>query len=142
MSEERIRKHLRAALDEIVTTEKTKLHNFYDERDAYKAKSTQMMKHLIDALYALRSEVGQEVVFELSEVSSKFHTTDLFEDKKITVSLVSPSIMPISVSTNYGRGSYYIDDLEYSSVEDVLRPVLDAVGKCIASKHVLSERNI
>jgi hypothetical protein len=137
VSEENIRKHLRAALDEVVTAKKAQLHKFHDDRDAYAAGSKQLMQPVIDALNALQVELGERMVLELSPT---YHSIDLFEDQKAILGLGSMLEMPLSISTNYRRGIYYVENSECSSVEDVLRLVLDDIGQHIASKQVLAER--
>jgi hypothetical protein len=142
MSEETIRKHLRAALDEILIAEESRLHKFYDDRDIYRTDSIKMMDPLISMLNALKAEIANYAELEISEMTQTYHSTHLFEDQKITVILHGAMRMPLSISTNRGRGVFYFEDSECSSVEDVLKLVLDVVGKHIASKQVINERRM
>ncbi len=140
MSETRIREFLRAALAEITSVEELKLRKFYGDRNIYRADSIKMMNTLISMLNALKAEIANYAELEISEMTRTYHSTHLFEDQKITVILHGAMMMPISISTNRGRGGFYFEDSECSPVEDVLKLVLDVVGKHIASMQVINER--
>ena len=66
MAQESIRKHLRAALDEVLSVEKARLHKLYDESDADIAVRVKMMGPIIEALNSLNQEVGSVEGLEIS----------------------------------------------------------------------------
>src|SRR5262249_50628027 len=146
MSEKSIRGHLRAALQEVISAEKTLLHRLYDNIDAHTVGCIKMMEPVISALNFLKVEVGEVEGLEIS-VAPHGHMA--------TIRLKSfPSGRTLSISTTNDNSKFEVDEShhdtlfaekvyerhEYSTAEDVLRLVLDAVGKHIASNQVLCER--
>jgi hypothetical protein len=146
MSEESIRKHLRAALDEVVSAEKTSLRKKLDEQDAISASRVKMMRPVIEALDSLKAEVG---VFEWLEIS--------LETQSATIELMktsSTSSNSLRISTNEGNSAFevaeeyscdipdycYVKYHEFSSAEEVLKLVVGAVGENIALRQVTNER--
>ena len=146
MKEETIRKHLRAALEEVVSAEKENLHNFYDKSDADIADRIKIMEPIITSLNLLKAEVG---VVEGLDISPAPH------GHMVTVGLnASASRTSLSISTNIGNTKFQVEERhyysfsaesseehhEYSSAEEVMKLVVELVGKHIASNQVLSER--
>ncbi len=58
MSSEEIRKHLRAAIDEVVNSEKKRLHDLFNESDGRASEAIEKMKPLIQSLNELKAEIG------------------------------------------------------------------------------------
>ncbi|GIL05788.1 MAG: hypothetical protein BroJett031_23080 [Betaproteobacteria bacterium] len=146
MSDDAIRRHLRAALEEVVSAEKARLHQFYDKSDADIAGRIRMMEPIIASLNALKAEAGEVKGLKISPAPhGHMATIDLD---------ASASRTSLSISTNLGNSKFQVEEHryylfssenfdehhEYSSAEDVLKLVVDAVGKHIASNQVLSER--
>lgn len=146
MSEESVRNHLRAALDEVVFAEKASLREKFDEQDAISASRVKLMRPVIEALDSFKAEVG---VFEWLEIS--------LETQSATIELMktsSTSSHSLEISTNEGNSAFnvvekYWCDIpdyctvkchEFSSAEEVLKLVVDAVGKRIALQQVTIER--
>lgn len=146
MSDGTIRKYLRAALEEVMSAEKARLHQFYDRSDADIAARISMMEPVIAALNALKVEVGEVKGLNISPATHG-HMVAIELD-------ASASRTSLSVSTNIGNSKFQVEEHrhysfssenfdehhEYSSAEDVLKLVIDAVGKHIASNQVLDER--
>lgn len=146
MAQESIRKHLRAALDEVLSAEKARLHKLYDESDADIAVRVKMMGPIIEALNSLKQEVGSVEGLEISPAPHGHMATVRLKS--------SASQQSLSISTNIGNSQFQIEEHlyytfssdsfekrhEFTSAEDVLTLVVDAVGKHIASNQVLSER--
>lgn len=146
MSEESVRKHLRAALEEVLSTEKARLHKLYDESDADIAGRIKMMGPVVEALNSLKGEVGDVEGLEIFPAP---------HGHMVTIGLdSSASRQSLSISTNIGNAKFQVQEHlyytfssdsfdklhEFSSTEDVLKLVVDAVGKHIASNQVLNER--
>lgn len=146
MAQESIRKHLRAALDEVLSAEKARLHKLYDESDADIAVRVKMMGPIIEALNSLKQEVGSVEGLEISPAPHGHMARVRLKS--------SASQQSLSISTNIGNSQFQIEEHlyytfssdsfekrhEFTSAEDVLTLVVDAVGKHIASNQVLSER--
>jgi DNA primase catalytic subunit len=146
MSEEIVRKHLRAALDEVVAAEKDRLRKLYDESDANIERRVEMMKPVIDALKAMTAEVGGSEGLSISP-SAHGHMASVNLN-------TSASRQSLSISTDMKNAEFEIrENLYYtfssegfervhrfSSEEDVLRFIVEAVGKHVASNEVLDER--
>jgi hypothetical protein len=145
MSEKNIRKHLRAALEEVISAEKSRLHEVYDEIDAATVGCIKMMTPVIEALISLKAEVGEVEGLEISLAPHGHMATirmNSFGSRHF-----------LSVSTNVGNSRFEVDEHrddslapdsferhEFSSAEDLLKFLLDAIGKHIASNQVLGER--
>ncbi len=147
MSIDSVRKHLRAALDEIISSEKKRLHDFYDESDASIARRVELMRPVITALAALRSEVGEVKGLTISTAN---------HGHMATIGLKGgASDHTLSISTAYDNTQFQIEERTYNSFDDetdeklhnlatadeVLERVLEAVGKHVASTQVLHERH-
>lgn len=146
MTEETIRKHLRAALEEVVSAEKEHLHDFYGKSDVDIADRIKMMEPIITSLNMLRAEVGGVEGLDISPAP---------HGNMATVGInASASRTSLSISTNIGNTKYQVEERhyysfsaesseehhEYSSAEEVMKLVVEVVGKHIASNQVLSER--
>ncbi|MEX2197436.1 MAG: hypothetical protein WD886_01390 [Burkholderiales bacterium] len=147
MPEEIVQKHLRAALDEVVATEKSRLHEFYDQGDARRAASIKMMSPMIEALKALKTEVSEVTGVSISPAPY---------GHMASVELQSPgSRESLSISTNFGNTCFTVAETtyyefphasivekthEFASADEVLKLVVEAVGKHIALGQVLQER--
>jgi hypothetical protein len=147
MEENNINKHLRAALSEIIALEKTRLHQLYDNSDEKIKQRVKKMVPIVRALNVLKEEVG-EVKGIVIGTAPHGHMA--------TVRLSSlTSNDNFSISTNCGNTKYSIERRRYYDFEDggiyeeeydfddaseVLKLVIDAIGKHIASVQVLDER--
>ncbi len=146
MSLDSVRKHIRAALDDVVASEKKRLHEFYDKNDASIAKGIEIMRPVIDALEALRREVAYVKGLTINSPSHGHMAT--IELKGGT------STQTLSISTTYDNSQFEIEEQTYysfdaetseltrrlSTAEEVLELVVGAVGKHVASIEVLGER--
>jgi hypothetical protein len=146
MSIDTVRKHIRAALDDVVASEKQRLHEFYDKSDARIAKCIEVMRPVIDALTALQSEVSNVSGLSISTAGHGHMATVELKG--------SASSQRLSISTAFGNAAFEIKERAYSSwnaetaelihnfstADEVLEFVLLAVGKHVASNEVLNER--
>jgi len=146
MSEETIRHHLRAALDEVVSSEKALLREKYAEEDAISAGRVNMMRPVIEALGSLKVEISAHKWLHIS-LESQHATIDLNAS-------TSQSSHSLEITTNEGNSAFDITERfwcdipdycsvnhhEFSSPEEVLKLVVDAVGKSIALAQVIIER--
>ena len=146
MSEEMIRKHLRSALNEVLSTEKSRFHKFYDESDADIAARIKMMAPVHEALKALKVEAGDVNGLNISPAPHGHMATVKMKS--------SGSTQRLSISTSIGNSHFTIEEyLDYvfsaesfeksyklASAEDVLKLIVEAVGKHIAADQVLRER--
>lgn len=146
MSLDSVRKHIRAALDDVVASEKRRLHEFYDKSDASIASRIEIMRPVINALEALRGEVSDVKGLTISSASHGHMATIEMKGGASTQSL--------SISTSYDNSQFEIQertsysfDAETSELthrlsraEEVLECVVEAVGKHVASTEVLGER--
>lgn len=147
MSEENIRNHLRAALNEIVASEKYRLHKFYDDSDVNRDASIEMMGPIIEALNALKNEiVGVE--FEL-EVSTEFcgtKATAYFGARVGELAEQSISIESKGKDTKFRVENFRVGfgvepRVDYFELpEDALKVVIEAAGHHMAMRQVLDER--
>lgn len=145
MSDDTIRRHLRAALEEVVSAEKARLHKLYDELDADIASRARTMEPVIAALNALKAEVGEIEGLEISpSPPGRMATIDLNASDSHTSFSISPDIGNSRFLVEIQHVAFSSEDFdehhEYSSAEDVLKLVVDAVGKHIASSQILGER--
>lgn len=146
MSNDSIRKHLRAALNEIISSEKGRLHEFYDKSDANISKRIELMRPVIEALHALRDEVGELKGLSIRPAS---------HGHMATIELnASASKQTLSISTTHDNTQFAIEErISYSfdnettetehrlsTADEVLEHVVAAVGKLVASSEVLRER--
>lgn len=146
MSEETVRHHLRAALDEVVSGEKASLRQKFTEEDAIAAGRLKVMRPAIEALISLKTVVG---VHEWLDIS--------LESQRATIELSktsSTSSHSLEISTNEENSAFEITERywcdipdycsvkyhEFSSAEEVLKFVVDEVGKRIALEQVVFER--
>lgn len=147
MSEEMIQKHLRAALDEVLSAEKSRLHKFYDQGDARLAAQIEMMSPLIEALKALSAEVGEVTGLNISSAAHGHMATVELQS--------SGSRTSLSISTNFTNSGFTVEETayyefphadcverkyEFASADEALKLIVEAVGKHIAFDQVLRER--
>lgn len=146
MSKETIRYHLRAALDEVISDEKASLRQKFAEEDADAAARAKMLQPVIEALESLKAEVG---VHEWLDISLESHRATIELTRKSSTSSHS-----LEVSTNEENSAFEITEKywcdipdycsvkhhEFSSPEEALKLVVDAVGKGIAIEQVITER--
>ena len=146
MSNDSMRKHLRAALNEIISPEKVRLHEFYDKSDAKISKRIELMRPVIEALHALRAEIREVKGLSIRPAS---------HGHMATVELnASASNQTLSISTTHDNTQFAIEErISYSfdsetketehrlsTANEVLEYVVVAVGKFVASSEVLHER--
>lgn len=146
MSEETIRHHLRAALDEVVSDEKASPRQKFAEEDAKSAARAEMLRPVIEVLESLKEEIG---VHEWLDISLESYRATIELSKRS-----STSSHCLEISTNEDNsafeitGKYWCDIPDYCSVkyhefsspEEALKLVVDAVGKGIALQQVVTER--
>jgi hypothetical protein len=147
MEDKNIRKHLIDALNEIIDSEKIKLHRFYDDNDADGAQQVTKMVPIIRALNILKDEIGEVEGLEISTAAYGHMAIIDIQDH------VSSDYFKIS--TNIGNTKYEIErlstfnigdyepveeEIEFDDATDALKLVMEAIGKHIASKQVFSER--
>jgi len=147
MSTDGVRKHLRAALDEIIDREKKHLHNFYDKSDANSAKRIEKMRPLIESLRALKNEIGKVDGVNI-DPSEHGHMATVHVNSSVTQ-------QSYSISTNIDNTCFKVEEYRYDTFGDfetiekthslespdlALNLVVDAIGKHIAQKQVLAER--
>jgi hypothetical protein len=147
MEDDSIRKHLRAALNEIISSEKNRLHQLYHDSDADIAQRVKKMAPIIQALNVLQNEIGEIKGLEISTAPYGHMATISLE--------TSVSSDYFSISTNIGNTNYTVERLScffigddepvekeynYDDASEVLKLVVDAIGKHIASEQVLHER--
>lgn len=146
MTSDSIRMHLRAALDEVISSEKKRLHEFYDKGDANIARRIERMRPFMEALAGLRDEVGDVKGLSISLAThGHMATIDLNE---------SASRKTLSISTTHDNAQFEVQERTYhsfdaethqathrlSSVAEALEYVVAAVGKHVASSEVFAER--
>ena len=147
MSDELIRKHLRSALDEVLSTKKSRLHKFYDQGDARRAANITMMSPLIEALKALKAEVGDVTGLNISPASYGHMATVELQS--------SGSSKSLSISTNFANSQFTVEEIvyytfphanhveklyEFASADEALKVIVEAVGTHIALDQVLCAR--
>lgn len=140
MEENNIRKHLRAALTEVIALEKTRLHQIYDESDAAIQQGVKKMVPIIHALNALKDKIGEVKGLKIDPAPHGHMATVWLEnsviDKHFTIS-TSVENYKYTVKT---YSWFFKDDeptekeYEYDDASDALKLVIDAIGKYIASK--------
>lgn len=148
MSSEDVRKHLRAAIEEIVNSEKNRLHDLFDESDARASEGIEKMKPLIQSLNELKTEIGD---VEGVTINTYGHGSARVEIKStcsrksfsISTSIDNTCFMVEEFSSFVGG---YIDDVtekthRLQSPTRVLNLVVKAIGEHIASKQVFAERH-
>ena len=147
MSDDKIRSHLRKALDEVIKAEKERVSAILNEADANIADGIEKMKPLIQLLNALKNEVGEVEGLEIS-LAEKGHMAAVHAKTSVTYD-------SFSISTNYENTKYAIEEFssfsvddsyreekyEYDTVEDVMAKVIDLVGKHIGSEQAQSDRD-
>lgn len=148
MATDGIRKHLRAALDEITNMEKKRLHDIYDKSDKNIAKRIEMMSPLIESLHALKDEIGNVNGVDISPAKHG-HMAIVHVNS-------STQRLAYSISTNDGNTRFEVEESrsydfgDYETIEKrhsfespdlVLNLIVDEIGKHIASNQVLTERN-
>jgi hypothetical protein len=146
MSTDRIREHLRRALDEIVNVEKERLHQFYDKCDSERRERVAKLKPLLEALRVLSEEVGNIEGVEI-DIAPHGHMA--------TVSLrSSASLHSFSLSTSLDNRCFVVEQRdsysfsgesshnrhELADGDVALELLINAVGKHVAQVNVLDER--
>lgn len=146
MDNNEIREHLRAALDEIVAQEKSRLHQLYDKVDADITECIEKMRPLIAALNALKTEIGNVKGIKI-ELAQHGHMA--------LVEVDSPAHSRYSISTNTGNTGFVVEEHtrhefpeieiverrhEFHTSDLVLEFVVNAIGKHVAQQQVITER--
>jgi hypothetical protein len=146
MSEENIRSHLRAALNEVVSAEEALLREKFEEQDAISASREMIMKPVIQALESFKAEVG---AFDWLEISLEAQCATIELMKTSSTSSHSFEISANAENAAFDVAEKYwcdipdycsVKDYEFSSAEEVLKFVVEALGKRIALQHVTIER--
>jgi hypothetical protein len=147
MSSEDIRKHLRAAIDEVVNSEKKRLHDLFDESDARASEGIEKMKPLIQSINELKAEIGDIEgliikTYEHGSASVEIKSTCSYKSFSISTSFDNMCFMVEEFSSFVGG---YIDHADkkthnLQSPTCVLNLVVKAIGEHIASKQVFDER--
>ena len=147
MEDDKVLQHLRSALNEIISSEKLRLYQLYDNSDADHAQRIKKMSPIMQALNILNDEIGEVKGLKISTAPHGHMAIVDIED--------SVSSDYFKISTNVGNSKYEVerlscfnigddepDEKEYNfdDAAEVLRLVIDAIGKHIASRQVLDER--
>lgn len=148
MSSEDVRKHLRAAIDEVVNSEKKRLHDLFDESDARASEEIEKMKPLILSLNELKTEIGDiEGVtintYEHGSARVEIKSTCSRKSFSISTSIDNTGFVVEEFSSFVGG---YIDEAtekthNLRSPTRVLNLVVKAIGEHIASGQVFTERH-
>jgi hypothetical protein len=147
MEDDNVLRHLRSALNEIISSEKNRLNRIYTDMDASIAQRVEKMVPIINALNALKKEIGEVEGLEISPAPYGHMATI-----NLKTSVTSDSF---SISTNTTNTMYTVRTLHIFYIEDdepdekeynfddpakLLKLVIDVIGKHIASNEVLAER--
>ena len=147
MSNDEVRKHLCAALDEIVNVEKKRLNNFYDQNDDNHKKRVVMMRPLIVSLNELKDKIGNVEGLDIDPAEI---------GHMATVRISGVMNLSYSISTDISNSCFEVDEFRYytfgddpaiekkhrfNNPDEVLHLVVNEIGKHIASNQVLAERN-
>lgn len=148
MSSEDIRKHLRAAIDEVVNFEKKRLHDLFDESDACASEAIEKIKPLIQSLNELKAEIGDIEGLTINTYghgSARVEIKSTCSHKSFSISTsIDNTCFLVEEFSSFVGG--YIDDAtekihSLRSPTRVLNLVVKAIGEHIASKQVFSERH-
>jgi hypothetical protein len=146
MEDDNVLKHLRSALNEIIASEKFKLHQLYDDSDADRAQRLKKMAPIIQSLNVLKNDIGEVKGLKIDPAPYGHMATVWLEssvlDEHFTISTDTGNTKYIVETWSY----FFKDDepnereYEYDDASEALKLVIDAIGKHIASEQVLSER--
>jgi hypothetical protein len=147
MDEDAVRSNIKSALQALIGKGKQDLHALYDKSDDDGRVRREKLRRLFEALTVLKLEVGgaADISIALAGHVATVNVNTLSSSHRLTI------------STNYDRPAntfFVVEEHKYYSFssdsyeheyrlateEDVLRLVLDAVAKSIASSEVLAER--
>ncbi|MCH7821786.1 MAG: hypothetical protein IIA07_07190 [Proteobacteria bacterium] len=146
MSDENIKKHLRAALAEAIDVEKAKVQEMLDDTEKRVADGVTMMAPLIKLIEALRDEIG-EVEGLMIRPSIHGHIAS------VTVR-DSASSHRLSISTDLNNEKYAIEETisfsfapersetthKYDTADQAMQHIVKVVGKHIGSAEAHQER--
>ena len=133
--------------DEIVSQEKRRLHELFDNQDAGIAERINKMRQLIGALNALKTEIGN-----VKGVEIKSAPNGAYASVEINTSIRKS----YSISTNIGNTCFVVEEHsydifgdfeskdqthEFSNSDLVLQLVVNAIGNHVAQQQVFTERN-
>ena len=140
MSDNNIKKHLRAALDHVVAKEVNKLEAELADQDDRQKKEAEIMAPVIAAIKALRDEVGEVDDLSIMAISQQKAFIQINYD-------IVDSWLEISSDLDnrkfllYSGGDIDIDDafsvdefLKVDTAEEVMEVVVRIVGKHIAAE--------
>jgi hypothetical protein len=150
MADDEIQQNIRNALSAIIAGEKQTLHSQYNKSDEEHRQRVAKLKPVMATLQAIKDEVKEHPEIEIS-ISPHGHMA--------TVSLKKHDHR-FSISTNYGfseaANEYFtVEEYQYfdfsgdssekahrlKTEDEVIRLVLEAIGKHIALKQAVDERN-
>lgn len=148
MSSENVRKHLRAAIEEVVNSEKKRLHALFDRSDVHASEGIEKMKPLIQSLNELKAEIGDVEgvtinTYEHGSARVEIKSTCSRKSYSISTSIDNTCFMVEEFSSFVGG---YIDNVtekthRLQSPTRVLNLIVKAIGEHIASKQVFAERH-
>ncbi len=147
MSTDGIRKHIRAALDEVVSLEKSRLHDHYERNDSKIAQRIERMSPVIESLRALKEEIGSVNGIDIGLAQHGHMATVQINS---SAQRLAYSISMDAHNNSFEieeRRSYSFGDFEvieklhtYESPDLVLSLIVSEVGKHIAQDQALTER--
>lgn len=111
MSNEQIRKHLRAALNEIIAKERQKAEKSYEDADKIVLESKQKMKPLLDTLNVLKIEVGDIEGLEI-KIAEQGHMARVISEFRNNPGLTKDSL---TISTNEYNTAFLVEQRHYDS---------------------------
>lgn len=146
MSNELMRKHLRAALDVAVGAEAQRVMALFESTDAVQQKRAEMLRPMLEALKALNEEAGRQEGLEIS-VPPTGHMASVSMKS-------SASFQRLSISTTPDNSMFQIEEYSsysfssdgpferkhrFSDAESALAMIVDAIGKHIGSNRAVRE---
>jgi|GEM_PF-3600059 len=141
-----IRDHLRKALSEIVSAEKTRLHQYYDKNDEEHAQRVEKLRPVLDALRVLSREIGIVEGVDISVSEHGHMATVYLRSAASTHSFSLSTSLRNRCFTVEQRDSYSFSGESFEKTHELdesdaaLAIVVEAIGKHIAQLEVLKER--
>jgi hypothetical protein len=146
MSDANIKKHLRAALDEAINSEKARVHEILDDADQRSAVQREMLAPLLTLIEALRDEVGEVDGLEIS-TAPHGHIAHV----RVTSSTF---VCRLSISTTFDNSKFEIEEYSYytfadgdterkhryDTADEAMQYVIKVVGNHIGSAEAHEER--
>lgn len=146
MTNENIRKYLRQALNEVISTEEKRVTEILNDSDTKIAEGIEKMKPLMELLLALKQEVGEVPGLDIS-LAKHGHMATVVANTSVTYD-------SYSISTNYDNSKFKIEIFSTFSVDDsiheetivfdtadeAMEKIINLVGEHIGGERAQSER--